>query len=120
MEIGSRGLNKIAFNLSSIGKTLKGFIRNNPITIGALSGIAAAGLGGLGVDAIITEANKDKIARAIVDYAIISNPMYRQMSEAEKEEAAERLEDGFDSDPVLYAQAVKIYKSLKSQGMFNI
>jgi len=120
MEIGSRGLNKLAFNLGGIGNALKGFIRSNPKVIGALSGAAAIGMGGLGVDAIITEANKDKIARAIVDYAIVSNPMYRQMDEAQKEEAAERLEEGFDTDPVLYAQAIKIYKSLKGQGMFGI
>jgi hypothetical protein len=120
MEIGSRELNKIAFSMRNIGQAIQGFVRNNPRLTSALVGAAGIGLGGLGVDAIITEANKDKIARAIVDYAIISNPMYRQMTEAQKEEAAERLEEGFDTDPVLYAQAVKIYKSLKQQGMFNI
>jgi len=85
---------------------------------GGLLGALALGAGSvLGATEIVEDIDKHDLAEAMVQLAIMSNPIYAAMSEQEKEEAIDKLQESFDKDPVLYAQAKQVYEQAKKAGI---
>lgn len=94
----------------------KVFGRSAPLTNKLLGAAALGSAGAAGGTKIFGMMGKRNVAEAMVTLAVQANPVYSTMSSNELKQAVEQLEKSFNMDPVLYAQALDIYRNAKESG----
>ena len=93
-----------------------GLFRRKPGPFGLMAASALGAGGVLGGRKVFGMMTKKDVAKAMVELAVKANPMYATMDSIELQKAAAQLEMSFNADPILYAQALDIYKAAKESG----